>query len=155
MRIDEHSEPFPGPDGGLFPDGTLPSFARKKDAKKYAAKCAVEWLGVNGYMSRLDVNGVKSLQSKNQLHHNLRQLGRSRKLCHLHLRTPRFLFLALSQTKTRRAFYLRELPPLSTVTRSRLFSKPSGFAPDSGTLAFLSIKSQRERWPVSIAVFQS
>ncbi|KAI1646158.1 uncharacterized protein F4817DRAFT_341409 [Daldinia loculata] len=60
VRIDEHSEPFPGSDGGLFPDGTLPSFARKKDAKKYAAKCAVEWLGVNGYMSRLDVNGVKS-----------------------------------------------------------------------------------------------
>ncbi|KAF3065342.1 putative rrna-processing protein [Daldinia childiae] len=60
VRIDEHSEPFPGPDGGLFPDGTMPSFARKKDAKKYAAKCAVEWLGVNRYMSRLNVNGVKS-----------------------------------------------------------------------------------------------
>ncbi|KAI0845163.1 hypothetical protein F5Y00DRAFT_273231 [Daldinia vernicosa] len=60
VHIDEHPEPFPGPDGGLFPDGTLPSFARKKDAKKYAAKCAVEWLGVNGYMPRLNVNGVKS-----------------------------------------------------------------------------------------------
>ncbi|KAI1661567.1 hypothetical protein F4813DRAFT_344905 [Daldinia decipiens] len=60
VRIDEHSEPFPGPDGGSFPDGTLPSFVRKKDAKKYAAKCAVEWLGVNGYMHRLNVDGVKS-----------------------------------------------------------------------------------------------
>ncbi|KAK6950331.1 hypothetical protein Daesc_008657 [Daldinia eschscholtzii] len=60
VHIDEHSEPFPGPDGGLFPDGTLPSFARKKDAKKYAAKCAVEWLGENGYMPRLNVNSVKS-----------------------------------------------------------------------------------------------
>ncbi|KAK3379416.1 hypothetical protein B0T24DRAFT_589986 [Lasiosphaeria ovina] len=41
---------FPGPDGGLLADvgggGTLvaPSFARKKDAKRYAAKCCVEWL---------------------------------------------------------------------------------------------------------------
>ncbi|KAI0114939.1 hypothetical protein F4814DRAFT_417606 [Daldinia grandis] len=59
VYIDEHPEPFPGPDGGLFPDGTLPSFVRKKDAKKYAAKCAIEWLGVNRYMTRLDVNGVK------------------------------------------------------------------------------------------------
>ncbi|KAI1464656.1 uncharacterized protein F4812DRAFT_462368 [Daldinia caldariorum] len=58
VRIDEHSEPFPGPDGGLYPDGTMPSFARKKDAKKYAAKCAVEWLGENGYMRRLNVNSV-------------------------------------------------------------------------------------------------
>ncbi|KAI1808406.1 hypothetical protein F4811DRAFT_237516 [Daldinia bambusicola] len=58
VRIDEHSAPFPGPDGGLYPNGTMPSFARKKDAKKYAAKCAVEWLGENGYMRRLNINSV-------------------------------------------------------------------------------------------------
>ncbi|KXX76461.1 hypothetical protein MMYC01_207907 [Madurella mycetomatis] len=52
-------------DGMLFPnrdfgfvriDGTLamPVFARKKDAKKYAAKCCVEWLLAGEYM---DING--------------------------------------------------------------------------------------------------
>ncbi|KAI8963893.1 hypothetical protein F5Y11DRAFT_317729 [Daldinia sp. FL1419] len=60
VRIDEHTEPFPGPDGGSFPGGALPSFARKKDAKKYAAKCAVEWLGKNGYMRRFEANSVNS-----------------------------------------------------------------------------------------------
>ncbi|KAI1821348.1 hypothetical protein F4861DRAFT_519291 [Xylaria intraflava] len=39
-----------------FPDETRPSFARKKDAKKYAAKCAIEWLQAKGYMPK---NGVK------------------------------------------------------------------------------------------------
>ncbi|KAI1078436.1 hypothetical protein F5B20DRAFT_229471 [Whalleya microplaca] len=50
VLIDEHAEPFPGPAGGLLSDGTLPSFTRKKDAKQYAAKCAVEWLRENGLM---------------------------------------------------------------------------------------------------------
>jgi hypothetical protein len=37
---------FPGPQGGLV-NGTVPSFARKKDAKQYAAKCAVQWIQAN------------------------------------------------------------------------------------------------------------
>jgi hypothetical protein len=41
---------FPGVGGGLHTDGSQPSFARKKDAKKYAAKCAVEWLRAKGFM---------------------------------------------------------------------------------------------------------
>lgn len=46
---------FPGEHGGLLPvdhSGTLgaPSFLKKKDARKYAAKCCVEWLMANGYM---------------------------------------------------------------------------------------------------------
>ncbi|KAI5926611.1 hypothetical protein F4810DRAFT_707699 [Camillea tinctor] len=56
VTIDEHPSPFPGPSGGLFEDGTQPSFARKKDAKKYAAKCAIEWLRANQYMPQ---DGVK------------------------------------------------------------------------------------------------
>ncbi|KAH8837299.1 hypothetical protein MCOR27_009010 [Pyricularia oryzae] len=35
---------FPGPHNAVNPDGTLPSFAKKKDAKQFAARCAVEWL---------------------------------------------------------------------------------------------------------------
>ncbi|KAI3343498.1 hypothetical protein F4824DRAFT_10691 [Ustulina deusta] len=44
--------------GVAFPraDGSSPSFAKKKDAKKYAAKCAVEWLRAKGYMPQ---NGVR------------------------------------------------------------------------------------------------
>ncbi|KAI1633736.1 hypothetical protein F4809DRAFT_570532 [Biscogniauxia mediterranea] len=57
VTIDEHPLPFPGPSGGLFEDGTQPSFARKKDARKYAAKCAIEWLRANGYMPQ--TGGVK------------------------------------------------------------------------------------------------
>ncbi|KAI1180114.1 hypothetical protein F4777DRAFT_361565 [Nemania sp. FL0916] len=34
-----------------------PTFARKKDAKKYAAKCAVDWLRAHGYMP--ESGGVK------------------------------------------------------------------------------------------------
>lgn len=46
---------FPGEHGGLLPvdhSGTpgAPSFLKKKDARKYAAKCCVEWLMANGYM---------------------------------------------------------------------------------------------------------
>ncbi|KAI1393718.1 uncharacterized protein F4822DRAFT_22125 [Hypoxylon trugodes] len=59
VRIPEHKGPFPGPDGGLLADGTQPSFAKKKDAKKYAAKCAVQWLRANGYMAGYNSNGVK------------------------------------------------------------------------------------------------
>ncbi|KAK3333421.1 hypothetical protein B0T19DRAFT_399106 [Cercophora scortea] len=51
------SEPktFPGPERGLKVIdrvGTLgsPGFARKKDAKQYAAKCCIEWLMSNSYM---------------------------------------------------------------------------------------------------------
>ncbi|RYP52981.1 hypothetical protein DL768_001975 [Monosporascus sp. mg162] len=36
--------------GVPFPSGTPPSFARKKDAKQFAARCAVEWLRANGHM---------------------------------------------------------------------------------------------------------
>lgn len=39
-----------GGEYGLREDGSTPSFARKKDAKKYAAKCAVECLRANGLM---------------------------------------------------------------------------------------------------------
>ncbi|KAK1826027.1 hypothetical protein QBC39DRAFT_269865 [Podospora conica] len=46
---------FPGEYGGLLPvdhSGTpgVPSFLKKKDAKRYAAKCCIEWLMANGYM---------------------------------------------------------------------------------------------------------
>ncbi|KAI0840457.1 hypothetical protein F5Y06DRAFT_240959 [Hypoxylon sp. FL0890] len=71
VRIDEHPVLFPGPDGGLFPDGSLPYFSRKKDAKKYAAKCAVQWLRAQGYMSQGsmpqgDNNGRKSPRVQDQ-----------------------------------------------------------------------------------------
>ncbi|OTB08643.1 hypothetical protein M426DRAFT_159028 [Hypoxylon sp. CI-4A] len=62
VRIDEHPAPFPGPAGGLSDDGQRSCFARKKDAKKYAAKCAVQWLRANGYMPQVDRNAVKSPQ---------------------------------------------------------------------------------------------
>ncbi|KAI1429231.1 hypothetical protein F5Y12DRAFT_727275 [Xylaria sp. FL1777] len=44
--------------GVAFPcaDESLLSFARKKDAKKYASKCAVEWLRAKGHMPE---NGVR------------------------------------------------------------------------------------------------
>ncbi|KAI1375048.1 hypothetical protein F4677DRAFT_446955 [Hypoxylon crocopeplum] len=64
VQIDEHPVPFPGPDGGLFPDGSQPSFARKRDAKQYAAKCALEWLQANGYRYQTNYNGVKFPQSQ-------------------------------------------------------------------------------------------
>ncbi|KAI0480856.1 hypothetical protein GGR56DRAFT_627850 [Xylariaceae sp. FL0804] len=50
VSVAECGEPFPGFAGGLYPDGTQPGFARKKDAKQYAAKCAVEFLRANGLM---------------------------------------------------------------------------------------------------------
>ncbi|KAI1338033.1 hypothetical protein F5Y15DRAFT_388744 [Xylariaceae sp. FL0016] len=56
VTVAEHDSPFPGPAGGLYPDGEQPGFARKKDAKQYAAKCAVEWLRKNGHMPQ---NGTK------------------------------------------------------------------------------------------------
>ncbi|KAI0010134.1 hypothetical protein F4779DRAFT_616864 [Xylariaceae sp. FL0662B] len=56
VLIGEHPTPFPGPSGGLLPDGKQPSFPRKKDAKQYAAKCAIEWLRNNGHMPQ---DGVK------------------------------------------------------------------------------------------------
>lgn len=44
-------EPFPGPAGGLVDGSTVPpSFARKKDAKQYAARCAIEWLRAQGHL---------------------------------------------------------------------------------------------------------
>ena len=55
VRIDEHPEPFPNAACGLNPNGTAPSFANKKDAKKYAAKCAVEWLRETGHMPEVGV----------------------------------------------------------------------------------------------------
>ncbi|KAI0887264.1 uncharacterized protein GGS22DRAFT_156576 [Annulohypoxylon maeteangense] len=62
VKIDENAEPFPGPNGGLV-NGKQPYFGRKKDAKKYAAKCAVEWLKTNGYMYRSETNAMKSTQA--------------------------------------------------------------------------------------------
>ncbi|KAI1212494.1 uncharacterized protein F4807DRAFT_373673 [Annulohypoxylon truncatum] len=61
VKIDENPEPFPGPNGGLV-NGNQPYFGRKKDAKKYAAKCAVEWLKANGYY-RPGTDAVKSPQA--------------------------------------------------------------------------------------------
>lgn len=65
VRIDEHPKPFPGPSGGLI-NGAQPSFARKKDAKKYAAKCAVEWLRENGYIIHNGGNDVRASQPQEQ-----------------------------------------------------------------------------------------
>lgn len=44
--------------GAAFPraNATQPTFGRKKDAKQYAAKCAVEWLRGKGFMPQ---DGVK------------------------------------------------------------------------------------------------
>lgn len=55
MRIKEHAEPFPHP--GANNNDPAPLFAKKKDAKKYAAKCAVEWLRAHEYMPK--TGGVK------------------------------------------------------------------------------------------------
>ncbi|KAI8635060.1 hypothetical protein F5Y19DRAFT_411398 [Xylariaceae sp. FL1651] len=58
VTIDEHPEgPFPGAAGGQHDDGSQPKFMRKKDAKQYAAKCAVEWLRATGRMPQ--EGGVK------------------------------------------------------------------------------------------------
>ena len=48
---------FPGEHGGLVPIDSsdtpgVPSFQRKKDAKRYAAKCCVEWLMRHDYMPK-------------------------------------------------------------------------------------------------------
>lgn len=41
--------PFPGPDTGfLAATGAAPFFARKRDAKQYAARCCAEWLMAQG-----------------------------------------------------------------------------------------------------------
>ncbi|KAI1302616.1 hypothetical protein F5Y03DRAFT_396373 [Xylaria venustula] len=55
--------------GVVFPsaDATLPSFPRKKDAKKYAAKCAVEWLRAKGFMPQSGVRFPKGYPRPNQL----------------------------------------------------------------------------------------
>ncbi|KAI1103774.1 hypothetical protein F4804DRAFT_216451 [Jackrogersella minutella] len=60
VRIDEHPDPFPGPHGGLI-NRMQPAFGRKKDAKKYAAKCAVEWLRANGYMAKINNNNYNGM----------------------------------------------------------------------------------------------
>ncbi|ORY70127.1 uncharacterized protein BCR38DRAFT_471499 [Pseudomassariella vexata] len=49
VQIKENSAPFPGPGTGLINDA-VPSFARKKDAKQYAAKCAIEWLKMKKFI---------------------------------------------------------------------------------------------------------
>ncbi|KAJ4420588.1 hypothetical protein N0V82_004256 [Gnomoniopsis sp. IMI 355080] len=46
-----HIEHFPAMDYGLNDDGTEPRFTSKKDAKRFAAKCAVEWLVAQGLIS--------------------------------------------------------------------------------------------------------
>lgn len=51
VSISETPSSFPGEAGGLDPTtGTTPSFARKKDAKRYAARCAISWLRAQGRM---------------------------------------------------------------------------------------------------------
>ncbi|KAI0434055.1 hypothetical protein F5Y09DRAFT_297057 [Xylaria sp. FL1042] len=47
--------------GVLFPsaDESLPAFTRKRDAKKYAAKCATEWLRSKGFMPQYGVKFPK------------------------------------------------------------------------------------------------
>ncbi|KAI1768838.1 hypothetical protein GGR53DRAFT_475954 [Hypoxylon sp. FL1150] len=61
VQIDEHPVAFPHPG-----NGTIPCFARKKDAKRYAAKCAVEWLRANGYMRQGSSSVVASPQVQNR-----------------------------------------------------------------------------------------
>jgi hypothetical protein len=61
---DAGQDPFPGRAGGLVlhaGGGPLapPSFARKKDAKQYAARCAVEWLRAQGHMPNDGTEAVK------------------------------------------------------------------------------------------------
>ncbi|KAI1450951.1 hypothetical protein F5Y02DRAFT_8613 [Annulohypoxylon stygium] len=62
VKIDENVNPFPGPEGGSV-DGRQPYFGRKKDAKKYAAKCAYEWLKANGYLYRSEADAAKFPQA--------------------------------------------------------------------------------------------
>ncbi|KAI1854560.1 hypothetical protein JX265_007569 [Neoarthrinium moseri] len=51
VSIAESDGPFPGPAGGLDPaTGATPSFARKMNAKQYAARCAAEWLMAQNLM---------------------------------------------------------------------------------------------------------
>lgn len=45
-----HIEHFPAMNYGLNNDGTEPRFTSKKEAKRFAAKCAVEWLVAQGLM---------------------------------------------------------------------------------------------------------
>ena len=59
VRIEEHAEPFPNAARGLAADGSVPPFAKKKDAMKYAAKCAIEWLRAQGYMPEVGVKFPK------------------------------------------------------------------------------------------------
>ncbi|KAI1771411.1 hypothetical protein F4818DRAFT_430194 [Hypoxylon cercidicola] len=65
VRIDEHPAPFPNSESGFLPDGTQPYFTRKKDAKRYAAKCAMEWLR-NRRMPQGSSNGMASAQVQNR-----------------------------------------------------------------------------------------
>ncbi|KAI0971649.1 hypothetical protein F4678DRAFT_472172 [Xylaria arbuscula] len=55
--------------GVVFPnaDAALPSFARKKDAKQYAAKCAIEWLRAKGLMPQHGVRFPKGYSTPHQL----------------------------------------------------------------------------------------
>ncbi|KAI0179981.1 hypothetical protein GGR52DRAFT_529292 [Hypoxylon sp. FL1284] len=65
-QIDECPSPFPNAEGGLLENGTLPCFARKKDAKKYAAKCAFEWLRAKRSAPQANNNGTASSQVQKQ-----------------------------------------------------------------------------------------
>ncbi|KAI1818832.1 hypothetical protein GGS20DRAFT_7221 [Poronia punctata] len=60
----------PEASGGAFPGhagdfSKAPAFLRKKDAKKYAAKCAIEWLREQGFMP--NGGGVKFPKPQSQL----------------------------------------------------------------------------------------
>ncbi|KAI1202693.1 hypothetical protein F5X97DRAFT_286952 [Nemania serpens] len=54
--------------GASFPpvDVNQPTFARKKDAKKYAAKCAVEWLRKEGFMPQSGAKFPKGMVTPHQ-----------------------------------------------------------------------------------------
>ncbi|KAI0105411.1 hypothetical protein GGR51DRAFT_519194 [Nemania sp. FL0031] len=58
--------------GVVFPpaDANQPSFARKKDAKKFAAKCAIEWLRAKSYMPQ---DGVRFPKGVLTAHHQMQR----------------------------------------------------------------------------------
>ncbi|KAH9898887.1 hypothetical protein F4778DRAFT_741417 [Xylariomycetidae sp. FL2044] len=70
VNLDKFGVLFPCSKYGVKPDGSLPTFVRKKDAKQYASKWAVHWLREKGYIPQdggvkfPQDGGVKSPQAK-------------------------------------------------------------------------------------------
>ncbi|KAI1128519.1 hypothetical protein F5Y10DRAFT_173660 [Nemania abortiva] len=58
--------------GAAFPhgDANQPSFARKRDAKKYAAKCAIDWLRAKSFMPQ---DGVRFPKGVMTAHHHMQR----------------------------------------------------------------------------------